>query len=1147
MSDSGVDSGQDLLNELADEFAQRMRRGERPTIDEYAESHPEFAAEIRNLFPALLLLEQFDPTPSGSHCGSHKRGKRVDTVPDQLGEYRILGRIGRGGMGVVYEAVQESLGRHVALKVLPLSDASDCRLLERFKREAQSAARLHHTNIVPVFGIGEDSGVYYYAMQLIRGQSLDQVLGGKENLETAFAPKLLGESRGEHYRSVAHMGTQVAEALSYAHANGILHRDIKPANLLLDDLNNIWITDFGLARIEGREELTLAEDVIGTLQYVPPERFHGRTDARGDVYSLGLTLYELLTLRSAFASSSRAELVRHILHESPPSPRSVARDIPRDLETIVLKAIAREPERRYQTAEALADDLRRFCADRPIRARRQSLAEQSWRWCRNNPVLAVVGSLAACMLLAVAVVSTLAYVRESNLRDSLQSALHRTREAESRSQNDLYASYVSTAKAAQQRRRQGQRFDSLAAIRKATQLLPKLGLFADEQQEQRDELRDLAIAGLALTDIRELGDLPASGTSADIFHLDRFAQRDASGALIIKRWSDGVELARLPEINEHTWFDFAPESDAILLVDQQAHTLHRWEFPDANPKRIAQLKEHDGRLWHVRFSRDARRILLTHRIGSKGLIEVLDWPSCQICLTRELPFQGGKISAARLSPDGAMVAITKGSYGTEEARQVQVIDVQSGSELATLEHDASVESAAWHPDSKTLAVGLADSNDIVLWNVRERKEVRVLSDQRGGGPLLAMNATGELLSSFSSWGNRLDFWHPYTGKSLLHMSSSLQFEWATDDGRLLGESHLPSGDWHYAIAEPSPVVRTLARNPVYGQVVGWRDVSVHRDGRLLAVGSDHGVSLFDLETGLDVGNLPVGYALHPWFIPGTGDLLTYSNQGLLRWPVTFSEELSSAATIGPPEKLPCPAMVGTQVVSDRSGQVIAAAAGSSAFIIRNDDQRVIELKPLVDCRKIAVSPDGRWVVTASHNDGPLEVWDGDTGASVHRFTARHSETQACFSPDGELLSFERFSPHIVRAGTWQEQFFPDALGIEFNCYSPDGHLAIQHQPGGAALRDAHTGHRLGTFSVPDSPAIWHSTFTPDGLRVILSSNDQHATYVWDLRRLEFELSDLGLGWDAATIMPAAPGAVDNSVSPLQVTVKDGGEQGRAAE
>jgi len=411
------------VDRLAEEFLARYRRGERPSISEYARLYPDLAAELEQLLTALTLMEEHGPGAAAPRSDNGTEGPVNDgRIPERLGEYRILREIGRGGMGVVYEAVQESLGRPVALKVLPAAGLLDPTRLKRFQREVQAAARLHHTNIVPVFGVSESDGVRYYSMQFIPGRGLDTVIDEVRQLRDVPGSRTSqADSAGErrraeegitlsaalstesdsprYYRSVARLGEQVAEALAHAHREGILHRDIKPANLLLDARGTVWVTDFGLATGEGMEELTNTGDIVGTLRYMAPERLEGIGDARADVYSLGLTLYELLTLRPAFDAPDRAALIRQIAAANPPRPRKVDPRIPRDLETIVLKACAREPTRRYAEAGELADDLRRFLVNRPIQARRTPWWELAWRGCRRNPGISIASAAALAALL----------------------------------------------------------------------------------------------------------------------------------------------------------------------------------------------------------------------------------------------------------------------------------------------------------------------------------------------------------------------------------------------------------------------------------------------------------------------------------------------------------------------------------------------------------------------------------------------------------------------------------------------------------------------------------------------------------------------------------------------------------------------------
>ena len=535
MNDS--ETGPDLLNDLANEFAERYRRGERPGLSEYTEKHPELAAEIRDLFPAMAVMEEL-----GSVAAAPEPPPRIAVsgtpVPRQLGDYRILREVGRGGMGIVYEAVQESLGRHVALKVLPFHSVAEPCQLERFRREARAAAMLHHTNIVPVFGIGEHEGVHYFAMQFIRGQALDGVLqelkdlrstgggdGGRhdevpaavgvtttrpvatvtlarEMVTGRFAADLgatedrdpagpsrpdavaatgpaagsectstaefLGAQPGEtsrsappFFRSVARVGLQVSEAVAYAHHQGVLHRDIKPANILLDTEGTAWVTDFGLAKADGSGDLTGSGDLVGTLRYMAPERFRGQSDPRSDVFSLGLTLYEMATLRPAYAAAERAQLIARMLNEEPPRPRSIDRRIPRDLETVILKAIAREPGQRYQTAGALAEDLRRFVADRPVLARRSTWPERFVRWCRRNPAIAGLSATAAALLVVAVVALAVSNIRIAHSRDEKATALKQEQKALAAARSSADAARVEKERATENLRKARRAVDQM--------------------------------------------------------------------------------------------------------------------------------------------------------------------------------------------------------------------------------------------------------------------------------------------------------------------------------------------------------------------------------------------------------------------------------------------------------------------------------------------------------------------------------------------------------------------------------------------------------------------------------------------------------------------------------------------------------------
>jgi tetratricopeptide (TPR) repeat protein len=429
---SGSRISEEALGRLVERLTARLQAGEAVDEEAILREYPEHADALRRLLPTLRVLGELgsccDPARAGEDAG---RGG--DSLAGVLGDFRIVREVGRGGMGVVYEAEQVSLGRRVALKVLPFAATMDPRHLQRFHNEARAAACLHHTNIVPVFFVGCERGVHFYAMQFIDGRPLSDVIREMGQPPTVPAPsgpapgeqtgaytppdraavttepaarlstvRTAGAARGrDYFRKVAELGEQAAGALAHAHQAGIVHRDVKPGNLLLDAQGKLWVTDFGLAHCQSTASLTLTGDLVGTLRYMSPEQALAKRvviDHRTDVYSLGATLYELLTLEPVFAGSDRQELLRQIAFEEPKPPRRIDKTIPAELETIVLKALEKNPAERYTMAQDLADDLRNFLEDMPIRAQRPSLRRVAAKWARRHKT--VVWAAAAVLLVA---------------------------------------------------------------------------------------------------------------------------------------------------------------------------------------------------------------------------------------------------------------------------------------------------------------------------------------------------------------------------------------------------------------------------------------------------------------------------------------------------------------------------------------------------------------------------------------------------------------------------------------------------------------------------------------------------------------------------------------------------------------------------
>ncbi len=450
---------------VIEEILAKIANGESVDFGAYTQAHPELADILKHALPASRVLAN-----SGEHDATAEStgdGDNASQLAEKvLGDFRIIREIGHGGMGIVYEAEQLSLSRRVALKILPMAGALQKRSLQRFYNEVRAAAMLDHPHIVSVYSVGEDRGVHHYSMQLIRGQSLAEIIEELSKLERkeqslngksiskivslgsrstecgeTLAPKPLdlslegsdgSESTGsrlrqrrnasprsgidvEFFRSVARLGIDAALALQHAHEQGVLHRDIKPNNLMLDRDGRLYVTDFGLARIESETGLTMTGGLIGTLRYMSPEQVmakHQVTDHRSDIYSLGLTLYELLTLRPAFDSGNRQQLLKQIALEEPIKPRALRPSIPRELETIVLKAAEKDPADRYPTAHSLADDLQRFLNNEPILAKAPSVFSRTFKWCVRHPAVIWSSLLTLLLLLAASVVSSVLILQE---------------------------------------------------------------------------------------------------------------------------------------------------------------------------------------------------------------------------------------------------------------------------------------------------------------------------------------------------------------------------------------------------------------------------------------------------------------------------------------------------------------------------------------------------------------------------------------------------------------------------------------------------------------------------------------------------------------------------------------------------------------
>jgi serine/threonine protein kinase/WD40 repeat protein len=1183
-------AGSDLLAGLAEEFAERFRRGERPALTEYADRYPELADQIRDLFPALVVMERFGSV--GGATGSIAWLATAD-APRQLGDFQVLREVGRGGMGIVYEALQESLGRHVALKVLPYQRLSHENQSERFRREARAAARLHHTNIVPVFGVGEVEGVHYYAMQFIHGQSLDDVLqelrrlrgpdgtspvvDGRPRLVPAstlaegprtgrfpdphpgptdrrgdrspqaadsagFASTAVGGpepgghsdlkslSGSQYFRGVARIGVQVAGALGYAHQQGVLHRDIKPSNLLLDAQGTAWITDFGLAKAAETDGLTIQGDVVGTLRYMAPERFRGESDPRGDIYSLGLTLYELVTLRPAFAASKRSGLIERIQHEEPPRPRKLDPQVPRNLETIVLKAIAKEPARRYPTADAMADDLRRFLDGRTITARRSSPPEQLWWWCRRNPAVAGLLALVTTLLVTIAVGASLSAAR-------LAENLRRVEGAERGALENLWDSYLAQARAGRYSGRPGQRFDGLHIVARAA----SLGVFP----ERRCELRDEAVACLALADLRPLRTL--AGRSLDEYRVafdatfDRYAVSDADCNVSLRRVADDVEVARFPHVGplpSLSWVDlrFSPDGTRMAIgYDFDVPESHVWDLRGPRPVRTLTLA--DASLFA--FDQDGRRVAAGRSDGTIGLFDA--------ATGRELGrFETGFPAPHRhfqfaFRPDGRQAAVN-----SRTSREVHVVDVESGAVVARLEHPTTTHKFAWRDDGRRLAVG-CDDHRIYLWDPTDAGRVLArLEGHENRGISLAFSHGGDVLIS-TAWDNTTRLWDPGRGRPLLREVPGTFLALRADGRRVALRRSNRLEVWELA---PGRECRPLPHAAT--------SVDIRADGRLLATAGRDAIC-WDVALGREVARLPAGPNVTAVFRPVGDGLVTFGQEtGLLHW-LTGAPQGGSFGTrrFGPPDIRKRPGGDGDERACwSADGRLLAVVDGAEGEVVILDGESGTERNRLRShptsphgdriapspeaagrdplCAplglgrvrvRIALSPEGRWA--AAGRPTVVTVWDVARGRSKSLPGSLPGDHVA-FSPDGRWLVVGGVGDYrFYRVGSWQAgPVLPRDVGestLGPLAFARDGGvLAIARTLTDVQLIDLTTGRALATLQAPEPRQVSWLCFSPDADRLAVATNGDHVQ-LWDLGLIRRQLAAMGLDWDRPPDPPAAPG------------------------
>lgn len=1091
-----------LLDLLYHEILLREEAGEHPCLEEYQQRFPELGRQLQDHFEVHAALR----TAVQSLLTDRSSVPELRAVPG----YEILGLLGRGGMGVVYKARHLSLKRVVALKMILASSGPHERA--RFLLEAEVVAKLQHPNIVQLFEVGEHAGCPYFAMEYLDGGSL------AEHLRTGPPPP----------RIAARLVEVLARAVAHAHHEGIIHRDLKPANVLLgglpshrsadsgtagiltaeDCLLSAKIVDFGLSTsLVQMSNLTHSGMVLGTPSYMAPEQTQSgsRVGATVDVYALGAILYECLTGQPPFQGKTVLETLDQVRDDDPVPPRKLRPTVPRDLETICLKCLQKDPRQRYATASGLAEDLRRFQAGEPVTARGLGAIGRILRWCGRHPVEAVLVSVLLLLLALGAIGGALSSVWLRHQRDL-------ARDAERWATAKLWQSYLDQARLGRHSTQAGRRGQSL-------NLLTEAGRIRLDPQ-----LRNEAISCLAWPDLRLLraweGN-PAVGPIACDPPLRRYARCEGKFVCIRSLEDDRVlaRLLRSPSLYMPDALQFSPDGHYLAVshvlqnlkkecrVWDTERAVTAWQSPLARPGAS------------MAFSCDGRRLAVAHMPDLVVIHET--------ATGRELQRLSGLPAVEQLAfhPDNSRLAL---SSVTDQL--VEVRELETGRTVFRQEVPSGVRALAWSPNGALLAAG-ADEGVIHVWQTDANRLWTTLRGHASAVIQLTFHRAGKLLIS-GSWDDSCRFWDLGGGQQHLSTSGS-GVSLCTENERLLIRDSTRLTLWELEVSRACQLLSRLpgalpnsagADHELLHPGGAWGSrLDIGHNGQLLAMTTPSGVELWSLATCQPLAFLPAGPSGAVRFQPGGRLLVTHGRAGLQRWPVRWDGKL----TVGPAERLPLPPHRRQlhQLDWDSSGRFLAANDAGRDKVAIFDLEQIGEPALLGDhpyINWVALSPDGRWVAAGTWQHDGVKVWERTTGRVVRTMPGSRSGANSvfvAFSPDGKWLATSgQGECRFWRVGTWEPGWVLPRDRVEAMpaplAFTHDGRtLAIARARDRVQLFEVASGREYATLPTVAGQPVCSLCFTPDGSRLAVASANS-PVQLWDLRLLRQQLDArrLAAGW-----------------------------------